>query len=113
MTLATTCHDRREKTLSAQSDLHSQERSEFVSAEHVIVDDGRTDGTAEAVAKQFPDVEIVPGAGLFSRKGLYGQTRSDTLKGPPKLETGAPSNVVCDHLGLNICKYIDRSLLVE
>lgn len=73
VTLAT-CHNRREKTLNALADLHSQVLPESVSVEHVIVDDGSTDGTSEAVAEQFPDVEIVPGTGgLFWAGGMrYG-----------------------------------------
>jgi GT2 family glycosyltransferase len=73
VTLAT-CHNRREKTLSALNDLYAQELPESVNVEHVLVDDGSTDGTAAAVAERFPDVEIVPGAGkLFWAGGMrYG-----------------------------------------
>ena len=73
VTLAT-CHNRREKTLSALNDLYAQELPEWVNVEHVLVEDGSTDGTAAAVAERFPDVEIVPGAGkLFWAGGMrYG-----------------------------------------
>lgn len=61
----TTCHNRRECTLAALSDLHEQVLPAGVSLSHVIVDDGSVDGTAAAVSKRFPDVEIVQGSGQF------------------------------------------------
>lgn len=64
VTLAT-CHNRRVKTLSALSDLHAQELPQSVTVEHVIVDDGSTDGTTKAVEEQFPNVEIVHGTGAL------------------------------------------------
>ena len=59
----TTCHNRRDCTLAALSDLHCQELPEGISLHHVIVDDGSIDGTTEAIRLQFPDVEIVKGNG--------------------------------------------------
>jgi len=67
----TTCHNRREHTLAALSDLHEQILPADVSMTHVIVDDGSTDGTAAAVRTHFPDVEIVQGSGdLFWAGGM-------------------------------------------
>ena len=59
----TTCHNRRDGTLAALSDLHAQDLPADVTLAHVIVDDGSTDGTAQAVSKLFPNVEIVQGSG--------------------------------------------------
>ena len=59
----TTCHNRKDCTLAALSGLHAQALPEGVSLEHVIVDDGSSDGTAAAVKKEFPDVEVVAGEG--------------------------------------------------
>ena len=70
VTLAT-CHNRRVKTLNALSDLYAQKLPQSVTVEHVLVDDGSTDGTAKTVHEQFPDVEIVQGAGdLFWAGGM-------------------------------------------
>ena len=70
VTLAT-CHNRRVKTLNALSDLYAQELPQSVTVEHVLVDDGSTDGTAKTVHEQFPDVKIVEGTGdLFWAGGM-------------------------------------------
>jgi len=62
VTLAT-CYNRRDHTLDSLSDLHQQQLADGVLLQHVIVDDGSSDGTADAVREQFPDVEIVKGNG--------------------------------------------------
>jgi GT2 family glycosyltransferase len=62
VTLAT-CHNRREKTLQALEDLHSQELPEDIELVHVLVDDGSNDGTSHSVSEKFPDVEIIHGDG--------------------------------------------------
>lgn len=59
----TTCHNRRNSTLKVLDDLYEQKLPVGVVLSHVIVDDGSTDGTAEAVHHRFPDVEIVAGNG--------------------------------------------------
>ena len=42
--------------------------------EHVIVDDGRKDGTVDGIRDRFPEVEIIAGSGsLFWARGMrYG-----------------------------------------
>ena len=78
----TTCHNRSDSTLAALSDLHEQELPHGVSVEHVLVDDGSTDGTSKAVNDCFPDVEILEGNGaLFWAGGMrYGWTNSVAAK---------------------------------
>ena len=62
LAIVTPVHNRCEETLRC---LRSIWRSDLDDLEiHVIVvDDGSTDDTAERVAREFPDVEIVPGNG--------------------------------------------------
>jgi len=60
--IVTPVHNRREETLQCLRSLAKAETS-GLSLHIIIVDDGSADGTAEAVAAQFPDVEIVPGDG--------------------------------------------------
>lgn len=55
-------HNRRETTLRWLHALASLERA-GVDLAAVIVDDGSTDGTADAIRSEFPDVEIVSGDG--------------------------------------------------
>lgn len=59
----TTCHNRRECTLASLEDLHRQALPGGVHLGYVLVDDGCTDGTADAVRERFADVEIVSGGG--------------------------------------------------
>jgi GT2 family glycosyltransferase len=67
----TTCHNRREKTLQALRDLHTQYLPEGVIMSHTIVDDGSIDGTSDAVKKDFSSVEIIQGDGsLFWAGGM-------------------------------------------
>jgi len=58
-----TCHNRRDKTLTCLRNLYSQALPKGVSFRVFITDDGSTDGTSEAVAKEFPEVSIISGDG--------------------------------------------------
>jgi GT2 family glycosyltransferase len=60
--IVTPVHNRREETLQCLRSLARAESS-GLDLHVIIVDDGSTDGTAEAVATQFPDVEIIRGDG--------------------------------------------------
>lgn len=63
-----TCHNRKEKTLACLRSFFSIQPD----AEVFLTDDGCTDGTAEAINKDFPQVHIVKGDGnLFWCRGMY------------------------------------------
>lgn len=65
------CHNRREKTLAAIAQYFACDLPQGVSRKLVLVDDGSTDGTAEAVHVAFPDVVIEQGDGsLFWNRGM-------------------------------------------
>jgi GT2 family glycosyltransferase len=66
-----TCHNRREKTINCLNHLFSsQNRSEF-DFDVFLVDDGSTDGTSEAISKQYPKVNIIKGNGeLYWNQGM-------------------------------------------
>ena len=55
-------HNRRELTLQCLQSLARIE-SENLSVHTIVVDDGSTDGTSEAIEMEFPEVEIVKGDG--------------------------------------------------
>lgn len=55
-------HNRRETTLRALRSLHKIRAKNF-DVRIYIVDDGSTDGTSEAIATIFPDVELIRGDG--------------------------------------------------
>lgn len=66
-----TCHDRKPKTLAALSALYRSAANASVTLRVVLVDDGSADGTGEAVAARFPEVDIVRGSGdLFWNQGM-------------------------------------------
>lgn len=62
-----TCFNRKEKTLTCLSSLFSI----FSECDVYLVDDGSTDGTAEAIQKFFPQVKLIPSDGdLFWNRGM-------------------------------------------
>lgn len=67
-----TVHNRRRHTLECLDALMANEGIERFDLSVVMVDDGSTDGTAEAVAAAYPLVKIIHGDGsLFWNKGMY------------------------------------------
>ncbi len=68
-----TCHNRKEKTLVALKDLHSQRNFEFgYSLSVYLVDDGSNDGTSSAVKAKYPNVNVLKGNGnLYWNRGMY------------------------------------------
>ncbi|MDJ0941608.1 MAG: glycosyltransferase family 2 protein [Woeseiaceae bacterium] len=71
-----TCHNRRAKTLGCLENLYSQDAAS-VTFDVILVDDGSSDGTTEAVRNQFPAVRIIPGDGsLFWTGGMRVATKA-------------------------------------
>lgn len=67
----TTCHNRKSKTLCALERLHCQQVPPQYKIQHVVVDDGCTDGTPTEIAHRFPHVKIIRGDGnLFWAGGM-------------------------------------------
>ena len=66
-----TCFNRKEKTIRCLESIYSQKLPEFVKFELFIVDDGSTDGTAQAIQAKFPEVNMLAGDGnLFWAGGM-------------------------------------------
>jgi GT2 family glycosyltransferase len=67
-----TCHNRREKTLACLEALFLSNLQVGMSVHVILVDDGSTDGTSEAVQSRFPGVEVILGNGsLFWNRGMH------------------------------------------
>lgn len=58
-----TVHNRRQITLTGLACLIAQELPPGYSMEVILVDDGSTDGTSEAIRQQFPQVRLLEGSG--------------------------------------------------
>lgn len=54
-------HNRRELTLEALE--HLRDTQDFDTFETILVDDGSTDGTSEAITSEFPSVHLIEGDG--------------------------------------------------
>lgn len=58
-----TCHNRKDKTLDCLTSLYAAELPEGYYLEVYLVDDGCSDGTADAVTAKFRSVNIITGSG--------------------------------------------------
>ncbi len=66
-----TCFNRREQTLLCLERVFGQIHADTLSLDVTLVDDGSTDGTADAVLEQFPAVHLVRGSGnLYWNQGM-------------------------------------------
>lgn len=78
-----TCHNRKEKTIRSIRSLFEVEKIEpkKFSLDVYLTDDGSTDGTSQAIQKEFPQVHIIPGDGqLFWAEGMRSSWK-EALKG--------------------------------
>lgn len=75
-----TCYNRRSETLSCLERLEEQEGLDGVLCRVYLVDDGSTDGTAEAVRKEFPKVIVVEGDGSLFWNGGMRRAWQEALK---------------------------------
>ena len=67
-----TCFNRRDTTLRALRALALQKGLALIHIDVFLVDDGSTDGTASAVAQEFPTVQVLHGDGsLFWNRGMH------------------------------------------
>ena len=77
-----TCFNRREKTLECLRALSASDGLARVALSAVLVDDGSTDGTAQAVRAEFPWVEVITSDGsLFWCRGMHRAFEAALLKG--------------------------------
>ncbi|MDD2314968.1 MAG: glycosyltransferase family 2 protein [Proteiniphilum sp.] len=66
-----TCHNRKAKTIACLESLYQADIPPAYHIDVYLTDDGSTDGTSEAVSKQFPGIHIIKGDGnLFWAGGM-------------------------------------------
>jgi GT2 family glycosyltransferase len=66
------CYNRREKTLAGLNALYRSALPRLTCFDVVLVDDGCTDGTTEAVLAGYPAVKVLPSAGgLFWNRSMH------------------------------------------
>ena len=64
------CHNRKQKTLSCLRSVFAQKAD--VTIHVILVDDGSSDGTGDAVAREFPAVRILKGSGkLYWNRSIH------------------------------------------
>lgn len=67
-----TCHNRKVKTLACLEALFENTLPEGYSLDVILVDDGSTDGTGQAVRERYPQVKIIRGDGsLFWNRSMH------------------------------------------
>ena len=67
-----TVFNRKEKTLQCLGNLYKQLPIQGYSVDIYLTNDGCTDGTPEAIAQKFPEVNIIHSKGnLFWNRGMY------------------------------------------
>ncbi len=66
-----TCFNRKDKTIACLKSMYNAEWPGNFSTKVYLVDDGSTDGTADAVKEAFPQVQVIRGSGsLFWAGGM-------------------------------------------
>ena len=67
-----TVYNRKKETLQCLENLYSQELSADIRMHVYLTNDGCTDGTPDAIKKQYPEVNIINGSGnLYWNRGMY------------------------------------------
>ncbi|MDP2240443.1 MAG: glycosyltransferase family 2 protein [Burkholderiales bacterium] len=75
------CHNRRQKTLNCIASIVQQVRDTSIEVSVILLDDGSTDGTADAVLEQFPAIRVIRGSGSLYWNGAMRQALSLAMEG--------------------------------
>lgn len=78
-----TCYNRKQKTLDCLQQIYHQQLPEGYALTVHITDDASTDGTPEAITKQYPQVELYAGTGSLFWAGGMRYTWSMAMESKP------------------------------
>lgn len=90
------CHNRREKTTQCLGSLFAQRLPLAVQVDATVVDDGSTDGTAEAVRAHFPRADVIEGDGSLFWAGAMAFAEQVALTKDPDYLLWLNDDVVLD-----------------
>ncbi len=106
--IVTPVHNRREETLECLRSI-AESDSTGLQLHVIVVDDGSTDGTAEAIEQQFPEVEIVRGDGSLWYTAGTNRGISAALKHEPDYILAINNDQVFDEKCIvNLVNYAER-----
>lgn len=112
-----TVYNRKDKTLECLKRLYAQLPIEGYQVDIYLTNDGCTDGTPEAVASQYPEVNIINGKGeLYWNRGMYTAWQEAAKKDYDFYmwlndDTYAYTNMLCALLNASSIKN-DRAIIV-
>lgn len=90
------CHNRRDTTLRSLAAYFNQDVATNIALDAVLVDDGSSDGTGEAVRESFPSVEVVRGDGTLFWAGAMAIAEARALAHAPSYLFWLNDDVVLD-----------------
>lgn len=75
------CHNRRQKTLDCITSIVQMEKDDAIEVSVILLDDGSTDGTSDAVSERLPAIRVILGSGNLYWNGAMRQALGAAMEG--------------------------------